>query len=191
MDLNVPAGDEYLIWEPRGCCQKFTNFFQNMIEVYFFLVLGVMAYVHPSTNAIFYMLLSVTLFHSMTKDLKFRYLWNLLFLTIILVWGTIVTVFKVFQQNKYFGDDVQKFTPTEYKKVVNKLLMLGFSFEWKREALDAPFHSMETFSLGELSVIASYDIEILVLICIIILTTFSIIKHFRIMNLTRVTRQDF
>ena len=66
---NEPAGDEYLIWEPRGCCQKFTNFFQNMIEVYFFLVLGVMAYVHPSTNAIFYMLLSVTLFHSQTKDL--------------------------------------------------------------------------------------------------------------------------
>jgi hypothetical protein len=102
-DDDVPAGDEYLIWEPRGFCQKLTNFFQNMIEVYFFLILGVMAYVHPSTNAIFYMLLSVTLFYSMTKDIKTRYLWNLLFLTIIFVWGTIVTVFKVFQQNKHFG----------------------------------------------------------------------------------------
>lgn len=185
---NEPAGDEYLIWEPRGCCQKFTNFFQNMIEVYFFLVLGVMAYVHPSTNAIFYMLLSVTLFHSQTKDLKTRYLWNLLFMTIILVWGTIVTVFKVIQQKKYFGDEVHKFPAKDYKKVVEKLLMLGFSFDWTREALDEPIISPKTFTLGELSTIASYDIEILVLICIIILTTFSIIKHLRIMNLTRVTR---
>jgi hypothetical protein len=107
-----------------------------MAEVYFFLILGVMAYVHPSTNAIFYMLLSATLFHSMTKDLMTRYLWNLLFLTIILVWGTIVTVFKVYEQNKYFKDRSVSYPRTRYVKLVNKLLMLGFSFDWDRRAFD-------------------------------------------------------
>ena len=37
----------------------------------------------------------------------------------------------------------------------------------------------------------SYDIEIVVLICLIILAAFSTIMHLRILNLQRVTRQDF
>jgi hypothetical protein len=41
------------------------------------------------------------------------------------------------------------------------------------------------------SIIASYDIEILVLICLIFLYTFSTFKHLRIRNLTKITIQEF
>jgi hypothetical protein len=41
------------------------------------------------------------------------------------------------------------------------------------------------------SLIDSYDVEILVIICLIIVGTFSTIMHLRIRNLTKVPRQDF
>jgi hypothetical protein len=159
-----------------------TNFFQNMLEVYMFIVLGCMAYVHPSVNAIIYMLLSVMLFHSMTKDLKTRYLWNLLFLTIILVYMIVSTIFKFIFGGKKFKEG-REYSVKEYKIVVNELLKLGFSFDWNRESLAAA-DELGPYKLGAPSFVASYDIEILVLICMILIGTFSLIKHYRIKNLT-------
>lgn len=60
-----------------------------------FMIIGIASYNHPSVNAICFLLLSFLLFHSMTKDIKDRYKWNMLFLTIILGYGIVFTIFKV------------------------------------------------------------------------------------------------
>ena len=78
-----------------------------------FIVIGCMAYIHPSVNAIIYMLLSVLLFHSMTKDLKTRYLWNLLFLTIIFVYMIVSTIFKFMFGGKKFKEG-REYSVKEY-----------------------------------------------------------------------------
>ena len=55
----------------------------------------------------------------MTKDLKTRYLWNLLFLTIMLVYGIISTTLKAFFANKHFKEGKKYEEIEEYKKVVD------------------------------------------------------------------------
>lgn len=60
-----------------------------------FMIVGIAAYNHPSVNSMIYTLLSVTLFHSMTKFVTERFKWNMLILTIIFVYLVIVTIIKL------------------------------------------------------------------------------------------------
>ena len=73
---------------------------------------------------------------------------------------------------------------------MHRLLNLGFSFDWDRAAMN-PDVTTGTYTLGEPSFMASYDIEMITLILSTLLFFFSLIKHFRIRNLTKISRQDF
>lgn len=112
-----------------------------------FLIIGLVAYGHPSVNAIVYLILTFLLFHSMTKDIKDRYKWNMLFLTIILVYMIVATTFKFFFAKKKF-EEGRTFTKKEYKEVVNDLLKMGFAFDWDRTAFTGHGNNNGPFKLG-------------------------------------------
>lgn len=95
IDNSKPADDEFLIWEPRNCCESMKNIFQNMMESYMFLIVGLAAYIHPSLNSMIFMLLTALLFHTMTKHVKERFKWNMFFLIIITVYLVVVIFTKL------------------------------------------------------------------------------------------------
>jgi hypothetical protein len=90
----MPAGEEFVIWEPRNFCESIWNILQNMMEAFMFMIVGIAAMLHPSLNGIIFMLLSVLLFHSMTKHVTERFKWNILFLIIITVYLVVILVYK-------------------------------------------------------------------------------------------------
>lgn len=98
IDNTAAAGDEFLIWEPRSFFESISNFVQNMMESYLFLIVGIAAYMHPSMNSMIFMLLTTLLFHSMTKQVNERFKWNMLFLMVMTVYLVVVTITKLFLQ---------------------------------------------------------------------------------------------
>lgn len=133
---SLPAGDEFLIWEPRGLYQKIKNTVENMIETYMFFIVGIVAYSHPSVSAIVYLLASALLFLSMTKDVKERYLWNMIYLTVIFVYMTIASIYKLVKQKSMF-EEGKSYSKEDYPTVVDSLLKMGFSFAYETDIFDA------------------------------------------------------
>ena len=83
------------------------------MEVYMLVVIGQIAYAHPSVNALIFVLLSLLLFHSMTMSIKVRYIWNIIYLCIIFLYGVIVTIYKKSVQKKMFKAGL-KFSKEDY-----------------------------------------------------------------------------
>lgn len=77
------------------------------------VVIGVISYAHPSLNAVIFVLLSLLLFHSMTMHLKHRFLWNMIYLIIIFLYGVIVTIYKKSTEKKLFQEGL-KFSKEDY-----------------------------------------------------------------------------
>lgn len=44
IDNTVAAGDEFLIWEPRNCCESIWGVLQNMMEAFLWLITACAAY---------------------------------------------------------------------------------------------------------------------------------------------------
>lgn len=181
IDNSKAAEDEFLIWEPRNCLERIWNIFQNMMESYMFLIVGMAAFIHPSLNSMIFMLLTLLLFHSMTKHVKDRFKWNMLFLMIITVYLVVVISTKLIKQLKYFKEGAT-FEKEEYAKTIHTLLMMGFSFKYdtdifdlsKRDTLQCPCE------LTQFSFINSYDIEFIVAITSLLLFFYSLRKHYQI-----------
>lgn len=102
-----------MVWEPRGIFQRGLSFIYNTMEVYMLVAIGLIAYAHPSVNALIFVLLSLLLFHSMTMNIKIRYLWNMIYLSIIFLYGVISTIYKKSVQKKMFKDGL-KFSKDDY-----------------------------------------------------------------------------
>lgn len=91
----------------------------------------------------------------------------------------IVSIAKIVMQSKNFKEG-KTFDKDQYAKIVNDLLLLGFSFKYdidifdvdKRDALECPCE------LTEFSFIKSYDLEITVLVTSLLLLWYSIHKHY-------------
>ena len=135
MKNSMPAGDEFLIWEPRGYYQKMKNMVENMIETYMFFIIGIVAYSHPSISAIVYLLMSAILFLPMTKDIKERYKWNMIYLIIVFVYMLIASIYKLVKQKKMF-EEGKSYSKEDYPEVVDFLLKLGFSFKYDPTIFD-------------------------------------------------------
>lgn len=150
-----------------------------MMEAFLWLITACVAYEHPSMNSMIFMLLTALVFHSMTKHVKDRFKWNILFIIIIMAYLVIVSIAKIVMQSKNFKEG-KTFDKDQYAKIVNDLLLLGFSFKYdidifdvdKRDALECPCE------LTEFSFIKSYDLEITVLVTSLLLLWYSIHKHY-------------
>ena len=177
IDNTVAAGDEFLIWEPRGCCEYIWSVLQNMMEAFLWLITACVAYEHPSMNSAIFMLLTTLLFHSMTKHVKDRFKWNILFIIIINVYLVVVIIAKLVMQSKNFAEG-KTFEKEEYANIVNDLLLLGFSFQYNTDIFDNRDTLQCPCELKEFSFIHSYDIEITVLVASLLLLWYSIHKYF-------------
>ena len=159
-----------MVWEPRNFSQRITNFFVNMIEVCPVIIVGIAAYTHPSINAIWYILLSISLFHSMTKDIKDRFKWNMLFLLIIFGF-TIFDVIYKFYVKKSLLEEGKKYALEDYRAGVARLLGLGFSFTWERAAFEKD--AVGPYEMKDYSFTKSFDIEIISSLLSIVLFVYS------------------
>ena len=169
-----------MVWEPRNFIQRTMNFFLNMIEVYPMIIIGIVAYTHPSVNAIWYILLSLSLFHSMTKDIKDRFKWNMMNVLIIFGFTIFDIIYKVYVKKKILVDG-KKYALEDYKVGVDRLLKLGFSFEWERKAFEknaseGPYE----FDINSYSFMTSFNIEIITFLLSTILFVYSYFQHYKI-----------
>jgi hypothetical protein len=113
VDNSQPAGDEFLIWEPKSFGEKIKNFLWNMMEANTVIAIALVAYNHASTNSLVYFLAYLTLFYPMSKDIKERYKWNLIICIALLVME-FIAIFCKKKDEKYFTDAV--FKKSEYNK---------------------------------------------------------------------------
>ena len=101
-----------------------------------FFIVGIVGYSHPSVSAIIYLLASALLFLSMTKDIKERYLWNMIYLTVIFVYMTIASIYKLVKQKSMF-EEGKSYSKEHYPTIVDSLLKMGFSFAYETDIFDA------------------------------------------------------
>jgi hypothetical protein len=155
------------------------NIIQNMMESYMFLIVAIAAFIHPSLNAMLFMLLTALLFHSMSKNVTERFKWNMLYLVIIAVYLVVATITKLVKQAKHFKEGAT-FEKEDYAKTVHSLLLLGFSFKYDTDIFDKRDSLQCPCELTEFSFIKSYDVEIIVFITTLLLFFYSLRKHYQI-----------
>lgn len=180
------SGDKYLHWEPRGLIQKIINPIWNMMEAHLTILLGMVAFAHPSMNSLAYFWAYLCLFHPLTMDVRVRFRWSIFYLLILLVLELVWFIFKV-RQLRYFVDGVSFTDVDEYHKNVNKLLMLGYSFTYDKNVLNKEKRPSMTgpFSMTDMLTFKSFDSEIIALVGNIFLLLFCFYQNYKIVNLQK------
>jgi len=176
IDNTLPAGDEFLIWEPRNFFEKIKNFLFNTMEANIVIIVAMVAYCHPSTNSLGYFLAYLALFYPMSKDIKDRYGWNMIICIVLLLMEMVTIFFKRKEQKLFNG--TQEFKKADYKtyhEKVTRLLLWGFTFEYDPYILEPEdqWGQIKKASISGMNFVSSYDTEIAAFVSNIFLIIFS------------------
>lgn len=92
--------------------KKILSFVNNMMEVGIVLCIALVSYIHPSVSAIWHFMAYLILFYAMTKNIKVRYQWNLIFLAILFVVGMSLIIVKmrisaIFNEQRSWDDRLE------------------------------------------------------------------------------------
>lgn len=135
------------------------------MEAHLPILLGMVAFAHPSMNSLAYFWAYLCMFHPMTMDVRVRFRWGMFYLLILLLLELVWFIFKV-RQLRYFVDGVSFSSVDEYHKNVKKLLMLGYSFTYDKDVLNKEKRPDMTgpFTMTDMITFDSFDAEIVALV---------------------------
>ena len=179
---NYDPGDKekYVEWEPENLVEKVTSIWQNTIEIWFVVAVGVFGLIFPSMLAAGFFLVSNLLMFSMTMNLTRRKFWGLVFTGVIAFLLLSEIIWKVRKINTMIPstDDYDTF-----KSEIRFYESLGFKLDYHESAYEGTPNSDGQYTYS-VSMAYSFGFEAFLVVMMLTFIEFLYDIHKRYSHLT-------